>query len=500
MADSLVERCSKLTIVNEEEDVVEIGDSLDESHDEKLSLRLIGRVLTEKPLNFDAFKRMMLHVWCLKDGVVIRAMGSNTFMFQFFHWRDMEKVLNGRPWSFEQRLLVLQEINKDLQPSDIVLNTSPFWVRFYNLPYGCRSDSVLRSIAKAIGEVMEIEDDFLDLNPFRRVRILINVDKPLKRFQNVRLKGESTVKISLKYERLPHFCFLCGLMNHTEKNYTVVDEEDKERGYNWGLDIKASPRKGYHKINEEIERLKVRKNLFVSKPKGGGDTLRRKEGLIPDTGNIPLTFVDDGIGVPVKKNPQLTLVSDTDEGHLTVVAANVKGGSGDTMGLDENALDMASGKKVVVNVGNNVHADDVDNNHDDVPNVVSVGDLNNSQCDAPVSVPNNVLNAPLDADSGSVPFAFNAGSSLSSSRSFFKAKRKSGPRPLSKNKTKQVAGVEENNVHNVDTHTKRKTWDTDTEMLDCDGDMKRSCSGYGIFFSSDIQVAEVGVDQLREQQ
>ena len=116
MAEDLVEQCSKLAIMNGEEDIGILDDCNDNTHDEKISLRLIGRILMEKLLNFDAFKRTILHVWCLKDGVVIRSMGSNLFMFQFFHWQDMENVLNGRPWSFEQRLLVLQEIEGDAQP------------------------------------------------------------------------------------------------------------------------------------------------------------------------------------------------------------------------------------------------------------------------------------------------------------------------------------------------------------------------------------------------
>lgn len=129
-----------------------------------------------------------------------------------------------------------------------------------------------------------------------------------------------------------------------------------------------------------------------------------------------------------------------------------------------------------------------------------VGDLNNPQSVALVSVPDATFNNPHDAASGSVPFTFNAGSLLSSSRSFIKAKRKSGPRPLSKNLTRQKEVVEETKELHADSHTKRKTWDIDTKMMECDGEQKRSCSGYGIFLSSDDKVAEVGVDQLREQQ
>lgn len=63
---------------------MDLDDSLDENQDAKLSLRLVGRLVSDKTLTFDALKRTMLHVWSLKDGVIIRAMDkiylcSNSF-------------------------------------------------------------------------------------------------------------------------------------------------------------------------------------------------------------------------------------------------------------------------------------------------------------------------------------------------------------------------------------------------------------------------------------
>lgn len=92
---------------------------------------------------------------------------------------------------------------------------------------------------------------FLDINLFRRVRVWLDVTKPLKSYRMISRKGNNTVKIILKYERLPHFCFLCGIMSHTEKDCTNVTEEDKEVGYTWGMDIRASPRRGLNKHREE---------------------------------------------------------------------------------------------------------------------------------------------------------------------------------------------------------------------------------------------------------
>ena len=88
----------------------------------------------------------------------------------------------------------------------------------YNLPFGYRSDEKVRAIAKAISEVMELEEYFLDINPYRRLRLWLDITKPLKRYQMIRLKIGNTVRITLMYERLPHFCFLCGLLTYTEKD------------------------------------------------------------------------------------------------------------------------------------------------------------------------------------------------------------------------------------------------------------------------------------------
>lgn len=34
------------------------------------------------------------------------------------------------------------------------------------------------------------------------------------------------MEIAIKYERLPHFCFLCGHMSHVEKDCLVVNDEE----------------------------------------------------------------------------------------------------------------------------------------------------------------------------------------------------------------------------------------------------------------------------------
>ena len=59
MAEDLIDQCSKLQIVNAEYDIVDLGDGFDEDIDDKLAMQLLGCIVTEKPLNFEAVKHTL---------------------------------------------------------------------------------------------------------------------------------------------------------------------------------------------------------------------------------------------------------------------------------------------------------------------------------------------------------------------------------------------------------------------------------------------------------
>ncbi|TXG60181.1 hypothetical protein EZV62_014754 [Acer yangbiense] len=71
-------------------------------------------------------------------------------------------------------------------------------------------------LAEQIGEVVEIPSDSRECwEKFMRVRIRIDISKPLKRWLRLKLeKSEGITMVTLKYERLPEFCFACGRIGH----------------------------------------------------------------------------------------------------------------------------------------------------------------------------------------------------------------------------------------------------------------------------------------------
>ncbi|XP_048496508.1 uncharacterized protein LOC125495741 [Beta vulgaris subsp. vulgaris] len=172
MAEELIDRCTRLKITDDENAIIDLGTDVPAEMDDKLSLRLVGKLLTNRAFNVEAFKRTITQSWGVQKKVIIKAIETNLFVFQFFHWRDKEKVLAGCPWYSDQHLLVLNEITGDEQPAEVSLSFSPFWVRIHNLPFNCRSNEDIKAIASSMGIVLEVETDELGLEKFCRVRFV----------------------------------------------------------------------------------------------------------------------------------------------------------------------------------------------------------------------------------------------------------------------------------------------------------------------------------------
>lgn len=181
---------AKLTIEDEEEGGVIVGSSEIQQHKE--SFILIGRFLTEKNINFNAMQNVLASIWRPKEGMEIHDIGDmRLYSFVFYHPMDVQKVVEGGPWSFEQGMLVYKQIAGDEDPKEVTLNEVDIWVQIYDLPKGFVSDTILQSIANHIGGF--VKSDPANLNgvwkTYYRVRARMDVSKPLKRRMKIKREG-----------------------------------------------------------------------------------------------------------------------------------------------------------------------------------------------------------------------------------------------------------------------------------------------------------------------
>ncbi|CAH9109974.1 unnamed protein product [Cuscuta europaea] len=58
-----------------------------------------------------------------------------------------------------------------------------------------------------------------------RIRVCMDIRKPLKKGTTLK-KGGIGHWVDFKYEKLPNFCFICGIIDHSDKFCLVVYEGD----------------------------------------------------------------------------------------------------------------------------------------------------------------------------------------------------------------------------------------------------------------------------------
>lgn len=144
--------------------------------------------------------------------------------------------MEGSPWSFKRRALVMSRLKEGENPHCVELNTMDLWVQVYDLKAGFMAERILREVGNYIGKfVASAPSNFVGVwRDYLRVRVTIDVTKPLKRRMKIKSAGKEWFWISFKYENVPTFCFICGILGHAEKYCSqlfVVPEKDIVRPY-----------------------------------------------------------------------------------------------------------------------------------------------------------------------------------------------------------------------------------------------------------------------------
>lgn len=69
-----------------------------------------------------------------------------------------------------------------------------------------------------------------------RIKVMLDIDKPLRRGMRIATGKKSSKWVGVKYERLEDFCFFCGRLDHIEKDcqHPLVHENSDEVVYQYG--------------------------------------------------------------------------------------------------------------------------------------------------------------------------------------------------------------------------------------------------------------------------
>ncbi|KAF2299334.1 hypothetical protein GH714_031615 [Hevea brasiliensis] len=196
---------------------------------------LVGKLISDKRFSLNVIKTVLQKSWRIRSEFQVTAKRTNIFVFSFSHMVDLKYVLENRPWSINNQLLALREWPPDMPFEDLSFSETPIWAQIHGLPPNQLNSENAQIIGKFMGQFLDADlsqDGVLGFPHFLRVKISLAIDKPLPTgFQNKRGDG-SLYWVQLRYEKLPDFCYKCGILGHLSKNCLQQEAPAMPEGHN----------------------------------------------------------------------------------------------------------------------------------------------------------------------------------------------------------------------------------------------------------------------------
>ncbi|KAK5785599.1 hypothetical protein PVK06_040201 [Gossypium arboreum] len=173
---------------------------------------------------------------------------------------DLERVLKGSPWTFNNHVLMLHWPEKKEDPLKVPLIFACFWVQIHEVPPSFYIETLAHQIEGFLGNFLEFDGTNLGkgLCTYLHVREQLDVRRPLKMKNKVMFSVVACSYVSFKYERLTLFCFFYGRLGHSDsfcQAKMALGFDVAEMG--WDLSLRAQSRRalalavyGYEKIGK----------------------------------------------------------------------------------------------------------------------------------------------------------------------------------------------------------------------------------------------------------
>ncbi|KAK9988413.1 hypothetical protein SO802_028652 [Lithocarpus litseifolius] len=212
------QRLERFSLLEEETNRV----TLDEENPDAKEVILAAKFMTRRVLNIEAIGRTLKPLWKTRNGFEIRDVGNHILLFVFDNESEADRILAFEPWTYDKHLILLSRYDGSSPIRSIQFHTVKFWVQLHGLPVNGLNEKTAYEIGKSLGEVSRatqagelIGDDFL------RVRVVVNVTRPLNRGRKVLLGKDGEIWVTFRYEKMPNFCYWCGVVSHDAKECSV---------------------------------------------------------------------------------------------------------------------------------------------------------------------------------------------------------------------------------------------------------------------------------------
>ncbi|KAM0896989.1 hypothetical protein ACQ4PT_022848 [Festuca glaucescens] len=335
----LEEAMAKLGLTEEEAvplvlDDVEVG--------KKPKWMLAGKVLYRNQFHIQTIASALRPAWRNPRGLDFRSVGENTFVAEFESQRDRDRVRDGSPWHVSKNAMILEEFVECMQPSELKFDKLQLWVRVLNLPFNLRTPDWGKAIEKKIDK-NSAQVVFDPVGGFLRARVTVDVTKPLRRgilIDSAARKGRDWYEF--QYEHIPHFCFSCGRLGHSDLMCPTPGTRDEDGSLPYGASLRAldEGKRSGSNDNSSREHFAGQNSRWETKfssnvPEAGGEATspaKKSEGRKrKGNANVPkLMYRKVG-----EVQPPGSVVGDVNAKQIVAFTAQPAGGQGVTLPAEE---------------------------------------------------------------------------------------------------------------------------------------------------------------------
>ncbi|EPS61426.1 hypothetical protein M569_13372 [Genlisea aurea] len=216
MEPDLLARFTSISLAEEESLPVVFPNGMGATNEADTGLYLVGKILHPRPVNPETVAKQMHRAFNPLKELTVKFLGDNKFLFRFEHLGDCLRVEEGSPWHFENHLFVLNRVPPGGYAGSVALNKCPFSVQIHNLPFLSFPRGSAEILGNRIGEFLYAEIDAKGSSKVAalRLRVALDIRKPLIRALKVPSVDGEMVTAAITYEKLPIFCSECGMLDH----------------------------------------------------------------------------------------------------------------------------------------------------------------------------------------------------------------------------------------------------------------------------------------------
>ena len=217
-----------------------------------------AKFYTRRIINVEAIARTFKPLWQTRRSFSIQDVGDNLALIEFEDAADMERVLLGELWSYDKYLIAFHRLSNDIAVENLPFNRVDFWVQIHNLPVLSMKRKVAIAMGGYIGEVLPspTQEEEGSNGKFMRVRVRMDITKPLCRGRKIGLGSGAEGWVSFQYERLPNFCYWCGVPTHGDRDceeWLRTPEDQRAKPLEYGTWLRAVGERSSRRVQVTVE-------------------------------------------------------------------------------------------------------------------------------------------------------------------------------------------------------------------------------------------------------